>query len=454
MKALLAHWEGPIEAVHSVKTPVSVPGAGQLEFPADSILAAAAGLVAEVAAAHPDDPVDTLIFSCLGTAMVPCDRAGHPLAPALSPADVRPSMTRGLMRRIDLTAADLVRLTGQDPRIPSFLLHWLWWQRAYPAVVANLRRFRSLRGYLLYELCGADAEDPSWASRTMLMDLATVTWSETVLSAAGLSIDALPQICPSTATWPVRRAVASRFGLSPGARVVLGGMDNCCAVLGATDTNEKRLVNIAGTYEHMAGVGPLNAARRSAAAVHGLVHSYPLPDLYLSYSRVLLGHLLEQAAEGSPDSLDRLLAQVSDSPEGDTMSLDDGAVRSDLQAGTPPVVILQRLLESAGAVLVRYVEAWVAAGQEVDRIVVVGGGAASARPIKLKANMLGRPMSTLAYDESAGLGALRLAAIAVRGASPLTASRLFPNPILRTWFPAAGAPDRVAGFQQEPTIPK
>jgi len=438
MKALLAHWDGQIEAVRSVETPAQVPAAGQLVFPADAISARAATLVADLAAAHPDDPVDSLVFSCLGTAMVPLDRAGRPLGPALSPADVRPPMTPGLMARLDLTAEDLLRLTGQDPRIPSFLLHWLWWRQAHPEVMEKLHRFRSLRGYLVHELCGADAEDPSWASRTMLMDLVTSAWSETVLAAADLPGDALPRIHPSTAAWPVRRAAASRFGLLPDARVVLGGMDNCSSVFGATDPGEQRLLNVAGTYEHMAGTGGLDPVRSSAAAVGGLVHRYLLPDLYLSYSRVPLGPLLLQAAEGSPQRLNRLLEGVAVRPAGASMRLNEGAVRAELRAGTPAANVIQALLESAARILAQYAEAWAAAGEQTDRIVVVGGGAAHSRPLQLKANLLRRSLSTLASDESAGLGALRLAAMAVRGASPSAACRLFPNPILRTWSPDAG----------------
>ena len=437
MKALLAHWDGRIEAVRSVETPAQVPAAGQLVFPADAILAHAARLIADVAAAHPDDPVDTLVFSCLGTAMVPLDRAGQPLGPALSPADVRPSMTPGLMDRLDATADDLLRLTGQDPRTPSFLLHWLWWREAHPEVMGKLHRFRSLRGYLVHELCGADAEDPSWASRTMLMDLVNSAWSETLLAAAGLPGDALPRIHPSTAAWPVHRTAASRFGLLPDARVVLGAIDNCSSVFGATDPGEQRLVNIAGTYEHMAGTGGLDPVRTAAAAVGGLVHRYLLPDLYLSYSRVPLGHLLLQAAAGSPERLDRLLDGVSDRPSGASMRLDEGAVRSELSAGTPPAIVVQALLESAAMVLVRYAEAWASAGEQADRIVAVGGGAARSRPLQLKANLLRRSLSTLSSDEGAGLGALRLAAMAVLGASPSAACRLFPNPILNTWSPDA-----------------
>jgi sugar (pentulose or hexulose) kinase len=438
MKALLGTWDGRIEGVRSVRTPTEVGAPGQLAFPAPAIEAEACTLVAGLAAAHPHDPVDTLVFSCLGTAMVPVDRAGSPLGSALSPADLRPSAIPGLMRSVDLSAEALIEITGQDPRLSSFLLHWLWWRRTRPDVMRKLHRFRSLRGYLVHALCGADAEDPSWASRTMLMDLATDTWSTAILAAADLPGESLPEIRPSTTAWPVGSSAARRFGLSPGARIVLGGMDNCTSAFGATDPDERCLVNIAGTYEHMAGVGDLATARSSAAAVAGLVHRYLLPARYLSYSRVPLGLLLLEAASGSPGDLDRLLDGVSDSPAGLGMPLDADAVRSALRAGTPPGVVVQRLLEASADVLGRYADAWEAAGERADRIVVVGGGAARSRPLQLKANLLGRSLSTLTNDEAAGLGALRLAAVAVRSVAPSAASQLFPNPFLRTWVPEVG----------------
>ena len=83
-------------------------------------------------------------------------------------------------------------------------------------------------------------------------------------------------------------------------------MDNCSAFLGASDPGEQRLVNIAGTYEHLAGVGGLEHHARGGRAVDGLVHRYllagPLPQPTLAWP---LGHLLAEveaaAPAGSPD---------------------------------------------------------------------------------------------------------------------------------------------------------
>ena len=155
---------------------------------------------------------------------------------------------------VDMSAAELRERTGCDPAVASSLLHFLWWWRTKPEVMADLHRFRSLRGFAIGELCGADAEDATWASRTMLMDLETGRWSEAILAAARLPAAVLPPIEPATTTLPVRRSAIERLGLAPGAVAVLGAMDNCCSFLGAADPERSDLVNIVGTYEHMAGV--------------------------------------------------------------------------------------------------------------------------------------------------------------------------------------------------------
>jgi xylulokinase len=277
------------------------------------------------------------------------------------------------------------------------------------------------------------------------MDLDTNAWSETILSAADLPAEALPQLQPSTAAWTVRASAAARFGLSPQARVVLGGMDNCCSLLGASDPSEPRLVNTVGTYEHLGGTGGLDVARTAAEAADGVVHTYLLPGRYLSMTRVPMGHLLARVADASSLPLDQLLDGVSDEPAGLDMRLAGDAVQDALDDGTSPAVVIQTLLESAAAHLMRFADSWDGAtGVRSDQFVAVGGGAGRANLMQLKANLLGRSLSTLASDESAGLGALRLAAMAVRGATPSAACELFPNPIVHTWSPDAPRKDRAS----------
>jgi xylulokinase len=439
IKAILARPDGAIVAVRSAATPVDAVPGERHAFPPAAVLATTEALVTWIGTEHPTVAIDTLVLSCLGTALAPIDSAGVPLGAALSPADPRPLATPGLRERIALDDATLFAITGSHVGLSSFLLQWLWWETTEPATWARVHRLRSLRGVIVAAWTGADAEDPSWASRTMVMDLATDDWSPAILAAAGLDRALLPTIEPATSAFPVDAAVGRRLGLSPGARVVLGAMDNTCAFLGASDPAEARLANIAGTYEHMAGVGPGPVARAAAMAVDGLVHRFPLAGRDLSYSRVPIGLMLGEIASAAgvgQDGLERLWERVVEHPTGAAIPLQVESVRAILAQGNDPAWVLQAVLESGAAVLARYTQTWLATGGTVNRIVVVGGGAVRTRALQLKANVLGRPVSTLETDEAAGLGALRLAAIATDGLTEAEACARFPNPVVATWAPA------------------
>ena len=436
IKALLATLDGQLIEVRSTSTPRRSTEVGEHAYPADAVQNTIEGLITGMVAAWPRQPIRTLVFSCLGTAMVPVDRQGRPLGPALAPADRRPLEGPGLAEAVDMTSAELRERTGCDPAVASSLLHFLWWWRTKPEVMADLHRFRSLRGFAIQELCGADAEDATWASRTMLVDLDTNRWSGAILDAAGLPAAALPPIEPATTALPVRQSAIERLGLASGAVALLGAMDNCCSFLGAADTERSDLVNIVGTYEHMAGVASLAEVREVAGASGAIVHTYVMPDCYIAMTRVAMGDLLALLAGGDLTRLDHLLDTVSATPRGDAIALTPEAVMEAIRAGVPPARILQALLESESAVLRRFVDAW--PGDDSRRpIAAVGGGASHPAVLQLKANLLDHPLSTLASDEGAGIGALRLAAMATQSISSNEASRLFPNPSVRTYYPTA-----------------
>lgn len=444
IKALLADWEGHLVEVRSTATPHQALESGERSYPAGAVQAAVEELIGALATEHPQEAVDTLVFSCLGTAMVPLDMDERPLGPALAPADTRPPTGRGLAARLGIDDAELYRLTGSDPRAASFLRHALWW-RERPGVMRRLHRFRSLRGYALARLCGADVEDPSWASRTMLFELETSRWSDVILSAAGIPAAVMPVLAPSTSTWPVLPAVGERLGLADGAVAVLGGMDNGCALLGATKPGGPDMVNIVGTFEHMAAVGELARVRAVAAASDAIVHAYVLPGHYIGMTRVPLGDLLaevvaESPTAGSAADLEPLLDGVSDVPEGRSIALDRATIRATVDAGRLRVEVLQAVLESAAGVLKRFADAWSGEPGAGRRVVAVGGGSGRPAIMQLKADILRRPVSLLSRPESAGLGALRLAAMAVLGLSLDAACRRFPNPITTTYRPRIGGP--------------
>lgn len=438
VKALLAGWDGRLVEVRQADTPRQTSEPGESAFPADVVWTTIESLITGLAQAH-DDGIDTVVFSCLGTAMAPLDEGGRPLGPALAPADERPVRGPGLTELLDIDSDELRQRTGSDPAVASFLLHALWWQRERPETAGRLHRYRSLRGYAMQELCAVDVEDRSWASRTMLVDLETGDWSADILSAAGLSGSVLPSLETPTKAYAIRPEQVSRLGLAEGAVAVLGAMDNCCSLLGADGPWRSGLVNIVGTYEHMAGAGGLAQVREVAATVDTVIHAYLQPDQYITMTRVPMGGLLTCAMAGRAKDLDTVMRNVSPIPLGQGISLEEAAVQAAVDAGEPRAAIVQALVESGTAVLRRFADAWAGLGLADSPVVAVGGGARHTSVLELKANLLDRAIITLQSDQGAGLGALRLAAMARAGLSKDDACALFANPITRTIQPRSVA---------------
>ena len=208
-------------------------------------------------------------------------------------------------------------------------------------------------------------------------------------------------------------------------------------------------MNIVGTYEHIAGVASLAEVREVAGAAAAIVHTYLMPDRYIAMTRVAMGELLALAAGGDLTRLDRLLDAVSATPHGVAIELTPEAVLEAMDVGVPSARILQALLESESAVLRRFVDAWPGDGSRRP-IAAVGGGASHPAVLQLKANLLSQPLSTLVTDEGAGIGALRLAAMATQSMSSSEASRLFPNPSVRTYYPTAEAAGPSRGMMRTP----
>lgn len=435
-KVLLADWDGRLGELRSAATPRSRAGSGAWSFPVEDVARVVDDLILATTAAHHGAPVDTLVFSCLGTAMAPVAADGQPLGRALAPYDAWPPNDRLRLRERGLSDDELARRSGSDPAAPSSLQHLLWWSTQHPEIIERAHRFRSLRGFIASRLGEVDAEDRSWASRTMLYDLETAEWSDEVVAAANVPAELLPPLASSTASYPLHAAVVERLSLAPGARLVLGAMDNCCSFFGAAGADRSGLVNIVGTFEHLAGTGTLDTARQVAELAPVVIHAYLFEHQHIVMTRMPLGSLLARVVEDSKTNLEALLDALSPQPTGLVVEPTLEAVDAALRAGRERIDVLQGLLQAAAGTLVAFADAWAGMGLPHEPIAVVGGGADHPVLLQLKASVLRRALVRLAVDEAAAVGALRLAATAVKGATPAEACSLFENPVARTIGPA------------------
>jgi glycerol kinase len=164
----------------------SVAGDGVEADPEELFASVVAAGKAAVAAAGA--PAGAVALANQGETVLAWDRAtGTPLSPAIVWQDRRAA---AVCERLADRAAELTALTGLplDPYFAAPKMTWLRENLTDRGVVTTTDT------WLLHRLGGQYVTDAATASRTMLLDLDAVTWSEPACAAFGLDAAALPAV--------------------------------------------------------------------------------------------------------------------------------------------------------------------------------------------------------------------------------------------------------------------
>lgn len=106
--------------------------------------------------------------------------------------------------------------------------------------------FGTIDSWLVWKLSGGQvhATDPSNASRTMLFDIGTMSWSEEMCALIGVPIEALPQVMPSSGVFATTKGVT---GVSDGTPISGIAGDQQAALFGQACFNPGQAKNTYGT---------------------------------------------------------------------------------------------------------------------------------------------------------------------------------------------------------------
>lgn len=144
--------------------------------------------VGRKAAAEAGDDIGAVGLANQGETVLAWDESsGEPLSVAISWQDRR---AQGICERLADQAEELREITGLvlDPYFSAPKMRWLRENVTDAGVVTNTDT------WLLYRLTGAFVTDAATASRTLLMDLDALTWSERARDLFGIAAELLPEI--------------------------------------------------------------------------------------------------------------------------------------------------------------------------------------------------------------------------------------------------------------------
>lgn len=216
---------------HAVRYPLSEPLPGYAEQDPDQILAAVLATVRH-AGAQAGRPVAGVAFSSAMHSLIGLDAQGRPLTAVVTWADSRASAQA---ERIGASAGGLAlhRRTGTPVHPMSPLPKLVWFREQEPKLHEQVAHWVGIKDYVLLHMCEALVSDHSLASATGLMDIHRLDWDPESLRLAGITVEQLPELVPTTSVLPrLSAAAAAATGLPPATPVVVGAGDGPLSNLG------------------------------------------------------------------------------------------------------------------------------------------------------------------------------------------------------------------------------
>lgn len=327
-------------------------------------------------------------------------------------------------------AATLIELTG-NPALTGFQAPKIVWLRNHePEHFARVAKVLLPKDYIRWLLTGVAATDASDAAGTLLLDLRTRDWSDTVLNALDIPREWLPRVMEGpTVTGGLLPEVAALLGLPAGLPVIAGGGDNAAAAVGTGIVRRGVISSSIGTsgvlFAHTDEIA-IDPQGRLHTFCHAVPHQYHLMAVTLSAggSFQWFRNLLRQIH--SDVTYDDLVALAREAPIGAegllflpylsgerTPHLDPLARGGFIGLTTRHTIahMARAVMEGVIFSLRDGLELMKSLGVPLDEVRTTGGGGRSSLWQQLQADIYGMDIATLTVEEGPAYGAALLAGV-------------------------------------------
>lgn len=421
--------------------PTLMPEPGWAELDSSRVMDSCLEVVAEAARACPAaDPVRTLGVSSQGEAFTAVGDNGEYLSNGMVSFDTRTAALAVDWSR-EFGREQLYAITGQTAHPMYTLFKLLWIRRNRPEIWAQAARFHCYEDLFHQRLGLEPAISYPLAGRTMLFNVRTHDWDDTILDAVGMDRGRLARPLPSgTVVGKLTGERCRDLGLGADVIVVTAGHDQPCNALGAGVLRAGEAVYGMGTAECICPAFETPVFRDDLFRSNLCTYDFTAKEMYTTVAFSLTGGNLlrwyrdEWAAAEVRAARDRdvdayeiimqsLPAEPTDllvlpyfTPTG-TPYFDTAtpAAILGLRLGTTRPQVLRGLLEGVAMEMKLNVAILGESGVEIERLTATGGGARSRALIQLKADVLNCPITTVAVTEAGCLGVAMLGWQALTG---------------------------------------
>ncbi len=435
-KATVFEDSGELLGKASREYSIDIPHPGWAEQDPEEVWRLAQQAIAEVllkTAGH----VSAVGLSVQGEAIIPVDKKGHALRPAILGMDTRTDEQNARLRE-KFGAEHLFQHTGMPLHTINTLPKLLWLKQYEPEVWRSAEKFLLYEDFIISKMTGKPAISRCLASRTQVYDIQTQDWSTDILSYLELETDRLASVKPSgIAIDTMQPELSHSLGFSQSPLVSTGGHDQACGALGVGLTRPDLAMVSTGTAEVVEVAMASPALNETLYAGNLSVYSHVIEGLFLSMTINHSGGLLlrwfrdtfgqvelEAAAGSGRDAYDLLLEKAPGEPTGllvlphfagagspsfDTRS--KGAILG-LTFAHDKNHVAKAILEGTTFELRLNLDVLKKGGVPIGELRAIGGGARSPLWLQMKADITGINVAVPEVTEAASWGAAILAGTA------------------------------------------
>ncbi len=383
--------------------------------------------------------IEAISVSSQGITIVPVDKNFNPLTNAISWLDTRADSETEQIDK-DFGTDFMFKLSGRKLKPCYTLPKLLWIKNNQPEIFDKAYKFLMPLDFLIAKFTGRAVTDYSMASGTMLYDLKNFCWSKKILNFYGIDEATLPEVAPSyEKAGYVLPEVAKKLGLREDCVVAVGAQDQKCAAYGVGLTEDAMTISL-GTAAAITklwktlendtdeGVGWCGYTEKDSFVTEGVIGT---AGTCLRWTRDMLfkgekydvidNEAIEARERGSsllfyPHLTGASAPHFYSDSEGVFYGVNLATERGDFALAVMEGVAFQ----------MRVILETMKAYENVNSIILFGGGAKSDLWANIIANATGLELQIPKTYEAAGAGAARLAAKATgKDIAPLEITRCF-----------------------------
>lgn len=322
------------------------------------------------------------------------------------------------------------QISGKPPDVTPCLYRCRWLSTHMPKLWRNTAKTAEVHGVLTHYLTGRWATSTASADPMGLIDVAAMDWSDSLLKAARLTRQQLPELFrPGDVMGEVTAGAARLTGLKPGTAVIAGGGDGQCAGAGANNFLEGRAYVNLGTAAVSGSYGRNFAIDRSFRTLVAVAEDGFSFETAIRTGTFLVNWMVERLFNVNPAKnpaiFKALEAEAKASPigahglvlipywSGSMTPYWDSAARgviAGLSGNHSRGDVYRALLEGVALELAMTTNQVAAATSPVTHFAAVGGGSRSDLWCQILADAAGREVKRLETAEASALGAAMAAA--------------------------------------------